>query len=307
VWTACPQAVEEHSDSSLSATSSNDAEFEAQVQRFLTLNAALKNIASKANTMSLAIAAQSESALTNIELLEATCELQFGEESFWTNSAITLRNFNQQVDGKMNSSLRQLVQRDVLEKIKQELDTNQQTKELIDFRRATKDLSKNAADQALAKLASIVYRRKMILAHCVTSLMSHQYNYYVRVADMARPLHQVAADCKKMLAEQGSSTPPQDSAQVASPSQSEQTTAIQPPLPQQALSAKQKTPPASPERAPARQAEQKQGTREEPEERPAPPAASPSQGQAPVEADLLGMFSDNTGDGGEGGRAGGAG
>ena len=257
--------------------------------------------------MSLAIAAQSEAALTSIELLEATCELQFGEESFWTNSTITLRNFNQQVDGKMNSSLRQLVQRDVLEKIKQELDTNQQTKELIDFRRATKDLSKNAADQALAKLASIVYRRKMILAHCVTSLMSHQYNYYVRVADMARPLHQVAADCKKMLAEQGSVTPPQDPAQAASLSQSEQATAIQPPASQRALSAKQKTPPASPEGAPARKAEQKQGTWEEPEEQPAPPAATPSQGQAPVEADLLGMFADNAGDGREGEWGSGAG
>jgi len=35
--------------------------------------------------------------LHNIELLEATCELQFGEENYWTNSAITLRTFNQQV------------------------------------------------------------------------------------------------------------------------------------------------------------------------------------------------------------------
>ena len=35
----------------------------------------------------------------------------------------------------MNASLRMLVQRDVLDKIKTELDTNQTTKELIDGRR----------------------------------------------------------------------------------------------------------------------------------------------------------------------------
>ena len=35
----------------------------------------------------------------------------------------------------MNASLRMLVQRDVLDKIKTELDTNQATKELIDGRR----------------------------------------------------------------------------------------------------------------------------------------------------------------------------
>jgi hypothetical protein len=245
---SCKQAVEEHSDSALSTSISNDAEFEDQVQRFLTLNAALKNVAAKANAMILAIAAQGEAALINIELLEATCELQFGEESFWTNSAVTLRNFNQQVDGKMNASLRQLVQRDVLEKIKLELDTNQQTKDLIDFRRAAKDLSRDAADQALAKLASIVRRRKMILAHCVTSLMSHQYNYAVRVADMARPLHQAAADCKKMLAEQGAPAP-NDPVRTLSPNHTHRSASAQQSPPPQALPAKAPTPPTSPERA----------------------------------------------------------
>ena len=201
---ACVQAVDENNAASASAgRSSEDQDFEDEVQRFMTLNTALRNIASKVNAKILAVKAHSEASMYNIELLEATCELEFGEDSFWTNSAIALRSFNQQVDGKMNKSLQQLVQRDILDKIKAELETNQATKELMDARRAAKDLNKHAADAAVAKMQEIVRRRKMILAHCVTSLMSHEYNYYVRIAELARPLHQVAAECKSMLSDDG--------------------------------------------------------------------------------------------------------
>jgi hypothetical protein len=97
-----PQAVDDNNAPSGGA-SSDDPEFEDQVQRFMTLNSALRNVASKANALILAVKAQGEASLHNIELLEATCELQFGEEAQWTSWAVQLRHFNQQVHGEMNT------------------------------------------------------------------------------------------------------------------------------------------------------------------------------------------------------------
>jgi len=306
------QAVDENNVASVAGGSSGDEAFEDQVQRFMTLNSALRNIASKAHTMVLAIKAQGEASLHNIELLEATCELQFGEESYWTTSAIALRNFNQQVDGKINGSVRQLVQRDILDKIKAELDTNQSTKDLIDARRGNKALSNEAADEALSRLAEIVRRRKMILAHCVTSLMSHQYNYYVRAADLARPLHQVAAECKQMLSDQAprvqqeasSKAPASASADGAAPhhhqqqeQQERRRAAASHTAPSAEGAARQPPPQQEPEHP-----QQQQPSRSRPPPEPAAQQQGPGVGETPpAEADLLGMFDgDGRGGGGSG-------
>ena len=66
------QAVDDNNVSGGAGSSSNDADFEDLVQRFMTLNTALKNVASKANAMIMAVKAQGEASLHNIELLEAT-------------------------------------------------------------------------------------------------------------------------------------------------------------------------------------------------------------------------------------------
>ena len=54
------QAVDENNVSAVSGGSSDDVAFEDQVQRFMTLNTALRNVASKANGLILAIKAQGE-------------------------------------------------------------------------------------------------------------------------------------------------------------------------------------------------------------------------------------------------------
>ena len=55
--------MDENNVQSVSGGGSDDAEFEDQVQRFMTLNTALRNIASKANVMILAVKAQGEVAI----------------------------------------------------------------------------------------------------------------------------------------------------------------------------------------------------------------------------------------------------
>jgi hypothetical protein len=295
------QAVDENNVTSVAGGGSDDAAFEDHVQRFMTLNTALRNIASKAHAMVLAIKAQGEASLCNIELLEATCELQFGEESYWTSSAITLRNFNQQVDGKINGSVRQLVQRDILDKIKAELDTNQSTKDLIDARRGNKTLGAAAADEALSRLAEIVRRRRMILAHCVTSLMSHQYNYYVRAADLARPLHQVAAECKQMLSDQtGDPDVYFDRRGGAQQEPSSNAPARAPPDRQQERQERQRA--AASQRPPSTESTERQPQQQQQQQPSHSPPAPPVQQQVqegavapPAEADLLGIFGDDGG------------
>eukprot|EP00960_Hanusia_phi_P021269 628650-Hanusia_phi.AAC.2 len=69
-----------------------------------------------------------QNALGVVELVEASLEMEFGEDSMWTNAAYKLRNLNQQ--------------RDILDKISAELETNSQTKLLIDQRRSMKEPSK---------------------------------------------------------------------------------------------------------------------------------------------------------------------
>ncbi|EKX35793.1 hypothetical protein GUITHDRAFT_146251 [Guillardia theta CCMP2712] len=194
-------AVDENSTTSLGlGTSSNDVEFEAGVKHFMTLNNSLKQIGTKAQALIQSIRSQGQNALGVVELVEASLEMEFGEDSMWTNAAYKLRSLNQQ--------------RDILDKISAELETNSQTKMFIDQRRSMKEATKAEADDALHKLAAIIRRRNMLLAHLVTVFMSHQYNYYVRLADQCQHLRQLTVECKELLngASSDVHTPPTQSA-----------------------------------------------------------------------------------------------
>ncbi len=248
---------------SISGSSLEDAEFESAVKHFMAVNGNLKQLGMKAQAWVHSIKAQSSNGLAvGVSSLEA-CRLEFEDEPTWIQAGEKLRDIAQLLDSKYASQLCSLLQRDILDPITAELETNRDTKSLVDSGRSGK-LTVAQIDDAVGKLHDIMRRRKVLLAQCITVLSSHQYNYYVRLSEQFQSLQPFVADLKKRHSELASGGKPQG--------QRDQQDGSSSPVAMARPPAKTQEPLAGP--APAVQQEAKQ-----------PPV---------VEGDLLGMFGESS-------------
>mmetsp|Transcript_44428 Transcript_44428/g.90660 ORF Transcript_44428/g.90660 Transcript_44428/m.90660 type:complete len:628 (-) Transcript_44428:260-2143(-) len=289
------EAVDESSTStgfSISGSgAAGDKDFEVCVRQFMTLNTSLKQIGGKAQELIKAIRAQGQSSFILSELLEGTCEIEFGEESHWSNAAMSLRNINQEVDGKFNVQLTSLLQRDILDRIAAELETNNEVKAIIDQRKALAEAPRDRADEAVQKIATVIRRRNMLLAHCVTVLMSHQYNYYPRLSEKYQTLRPLVAESKQLLDGGAASTSPIASASPSrSAPSSEQQQQQQQQAPAPAKPVKPAPSPPADNPVPTQPPPPVPVSAKPPQEKPTPPLqAQPATSPSPEPVDLLGL------------------
>ena len=191
-----------------SSASLEDAEFESAVKHFMAVNGNLKLVGVKAQAWVQAIKAQSSCGLAvGIASLDAS-RLEFEEEPNWIQAAEKLRDMAQVLDGKFATQLCSLLQRDILDPISAELETNKDTKSLVESGRSGR-LTTAQIDEAVGRLHDIMRRRKILLAQCITVLGSHQYNYHVRLSEQFQSLQPTVADCKKRYADMTSASKPQ--------------------------------------------------------------------------------------------------
>jgi hypothetical protein len=253
----------DHGHSTSGSSSLEDAEFESAVKHFMAVNGNLKQLGMKAQAWVHSIKAQSSNGLAvGASSLEA-CRLEFEDEPTWIQAGEKLRDIAQLLDSKYASQLCSLLQRDILDPITAELETNRDTKSLVDSGRSGK-LSTAQIDDAVGKLHDIMRRRKVLLAQCITVLSSHQYNYYVRLAEQFQSLQPFVADLKKRHSEMASGGKPQGQRDPQDGSSS----------------------PVAMARPPAKTQEASAG--------PAPPVQEEMKQPPVVEGDLLGMFGESS-------------
>lgn len=246
-----------------SGSSLEDAEFESAVKHFMAVNGNLKQLGMKAQAWVHSIKAQSSNGLAvGASSLEA-CRLEFEDEPTWIQAGEKLRDIAQLLDSKYASQLCSLLQRDILDPITAELETNRDTKSLVDSGRSGK-LSIAQIDDAVGKLHDIMRRRKVLLAQCITVLSSHQYNYYVRLSEQFQSLQPFVADLKKRHSDMVSGGKPQGQRDQQDGSSS----------------------PLANARPPAKSQEVVAG--------PAPPVQQEAKQPPVIEGDLLGMFGESS-------------
>ncbi len=243
-----------------SSGSLEDAEFESAVKHFMAVNGNLKQVGVRAQSWVQSIKAQSSCGLAvGTASLDAS-RLEFEEEPTWIQAAEKLNDMAQLLDTKFATQLCSLLQRDILDPISVELETNKDTKSLVESGRSGR-LTATQIDEAVSKLHEIMRRRKILLAQCITVLGSHQYNYYVRLAEQFQSIQPTVVDCKKRIADMTTASKTQ--AQRGSQEGSSSPIATSRPVPKAAEAAPNPSP-AQPE--------------------PKPPV---------VEGDLLGMFGES--------------
>ncbi len=193
----------DHGGHPVAGSSLEDAEFESAVKHFMAVNGNLKQLGMKAQAWVQSIKVQSSNGLAvGASSLDA-CRLEFEDEPAWIQAGEKLRDIAQLLDSKYASQLCSLLQRDILDPITAELETNRDTKSLVDSGRSGK-LSTAQIDDSVGKLHVIMRRRKILLAQCITVLSSHQYNYYVRLAEQFQTLQPFVVDLKKRQSEMAS-------------------------------------------------------------------------------------------------------
>ena len=198
--------TKESSVSGGSSCSLEDAEFEAAVKHFMSVNGNLKQLGMKAQAWAQSFKAQSTNGLAVGAASADACKLDFEDEPTWIQAADKLKEIAQLLDSKYTTQLCALIQRDILDPITAELETNKDTKVVIDNRRSMKPHQSDEADVASEKLHAILRRRRVLLAQCVTALSSHQYNYYVRLAEQFQTLQPFVMDLKKRSSELAASS-----------------------------------------------------------------------------------------------------
>ena len=170
------------------------------MKHFMTVNGNLKLLGMKAQAWVQAIKAQSSAGLAvGVTTLDAS-RLEFEDETNWIQAAEKLRDMANLMDSKFSTQLCSLLQRDVLDPITAELETNKDTKALVESGRSGR-LTTAQIDEAVGKLHDIMRRRKVLLAQCITVLGSHQYNYHIRLSEQFQSLQPIVVDCKKRCAE----------------------------------------------------------------------------------------------------------